>query len=188
MGLQHRRPDQLEPVGVGQPHLHLYVRGIDTLPQQDERDEALEQVLQARLLPLRELLCEPLDRWQANLLRRTLGKGLRALRRQRRHAVDRPRRLPRLHDAGGRGRPRVRRRLRRRPPRLQREDRPGALAAHRVPAESSARRSSSASSSSSPRSSSGHTPQTRRRERSPGRSVWASTRPGSPPTATTTSR
>ena len=32
---------------------------------------------------------------------------------QRRHAVDRPRRLARLHHAGGRGRPRVRRRLRR---------------------------------------------------------------------------
>ena len=51
--------------------------------------------------------------------------------RQRRHAVDRPRRLARLHDARGRGRPRVRRRLRRGSPRLQREDGPGALAAHR---------------------------------------------------------
>ncbi len=150
--------------------------------------QALEQVLQARLLPLRELLCEPVDGRQADLLRRPLRKGLRALRRQRRHAVDRSRRLARLHDAGGRSRPRVRRRLRRRPPRLQREDRPGALAAHGAADGSSAHRSSSATSSSSRRSSRRTYAADTATGRSTGRSGWASTRPASRPTATTTSR
>ena len=188
VGLQHGRPDQLEPVGVGQPHLHLDVRGLDPLPQQDERDEALEQVLQARLLPLRELLREPLDRRQAHLLRRALGKGLRALRRRTatrcgpaasaRSATRRRRSRPAACSSAAStalSAPTARRRAR-------------SSGGAPSPAGSSARRSSSATSSSSRRSSSGRTPQTRRRGRSPGRSAWASTRPGSRPTATTTSR
>ena len=76
LGLRHGRPHQLEPVDLGQPPLHHDVRGLDLLPRPPRTDEALEPVLQPRLLPLRELLRQPLDRRPADLHRRALGDGL----------------------------------------------------------------------------------------------------------------
>ena len=120
LGIQHRRTDQLEPVALGKPSLHHDVRGLHLLPRPTERPQALEPLLQARLLPLRQLLCEPVDGRQADLHRLALGQGLRGERDQRPPAMDRKRRIHRVHDAGRERRQGLRRGVRRIPPCLQR--------------------------------------------------------------------
>ena len=83
LGLRHGRPDQREPVRLGPPRLHLELRGRDRLPRPHDRARALDDVRQARRVPLGELLCEPVDGRRAHLLRRPLGQGCRARRRGR---------------------------------------------------------------------------------------------------------
>ena len=81
LGLRHRRPDQLKPFARGRPHLHHDVRGLDLLPPPARRAEAVEHVREARRVPLRELLREPVDRWAAALHHLPVGEDRHARRR-----------------------------------------------------------------------------------------------------------
>ena len=67
LGLRHGRTDQLEPVDLRPPRLHHDLRGLDLLPDRKKDGKRWDHYITPRLVPLRELLREPLDRRDADV-------------------------------------------------------------------------------------------------------------------------
>ena len=187
LGVPDRRAHQREPVGLRRPRLRDDVRRLVRLPRPPDRQGGVDDVPEAGRVALRELLCEPVVRRRAALLALARRHGLRARRVERARRLARRRRRARIHDACRRGGARLRRRLRRTPARLPRDERRRALEHAASAAGCSARPSSSARTSSSRRSRSARTRCASRTDRSRGASGSASTRPGSRPSARTSS-
>ena len=121
LGIPDRRTDQREPCRLRREGVRDDVCWLLRLPRPRHGRGAMDDVPQARRVPLRELLCQPVERRRADLQRRALGQGRRARRLERAHRLDGRRRRARLHDACGRRRTRVRGRLRRPPARVPRD-------------------------------------------------------------------
>ena len=187
LGVRHRRTNQRQPVDLGQPDLHRDVRRLAVLPRPARRRQALEQVLQPRLLPQPELLREPVDGRPADLPRLAVRNGLcgQCARTETscggvasEPPATRRRRSPpaACSSAGSTARcaPTARQTAR-------------SCGGATSTGGSSERPSSSAISSSSRRSRRTRTPRASRTGRSSGGSAWGSTRRASPPPAITTS-
>ena len=187
----HTRPGggstRARPCSAGRCASTTYAGSFVCLDR-DTGGRAVDDVPQARRVPLRELLCQPVERRRADLQRRAFGQGRRARRLERAHRLDGRRRRARLHDARGRRRTRVRGRLRRPPARVPRDVGRRALEHPGSTVASSARPSSSDRTSSSRRSRSTRTRCASPTARSPGASRSGSTRRASRPNGPTSSR
>ena len=88
LGVPDRRSHQREPVRVRRTGVRHDIRGLLRLPRPEDGRGAVDDVPQARRLPLRELLCEPVHRRRSSLLRREDRHGLRGRRVERPDRVD----------------------------------------------------------------------------------------------------
>ena len=77
LGVRHRRKDQRQSLRLRPPRLRHDVRGWDLLPRPGKRTQALEHLHQARPVPVRQLLLEPVDRRSEAVHDLPLGKDRR---------------------------------------------------------------------------------------------------------------